>query len=125
MMRKDLQPFKNKNVVVTGVVAHVCWKNPLDIDKEWKRNVKILLKEVMISGVEVDHIWLFERKKQFDSSKAMIGETVKFKAKVTPYVKQRDGIYVEDYGIERSSKLVLKSVYDTEPNVAYSHRQYN
>lgn len=122
MRRDDLRQFKNRNVIASGIVACVCFKNRLDIEDNWKRNVKILLKNVVISGVEVDHVWLFERNKYYDMSQELIGQEVKFKAKVTPYMKQKEGIFIEDYGIERSSKLLLKEVYERENELAHAQK---
>ncbi|MBI5974403.1 hypothetical protein [Staphylococcus canis] len=117
MRREALRQFKNRNVVVTGKIEYVCFKNKLDREHRCKRNVKILLKNVLISGVKVDHVWLLEQNKYYDTSQEMLGHEVKFKAKVIPYVKSRHGIYVEDYGIERSSKLLLKEVYEKACNL--------
>ncbi len=122
MRRDDLRQFKNRNVIASGIVACVCFKNRLDIEDNWKRNVKILLKNVVISGVEVDHVWLFERNKYYDMSQELIGQEVKFKAKVTPYMKQKEGVFIEDYGIERSSKLLLKEVYERENELAHAQK---
>lgn len=122
MRRDDLRQFKNRNVIASGIVACVCFKNMLDIEDNWKRNVKILLKNVVISGVEVDHVWLFERNKYYDMSQELIGQEVKFKAKVTPYMKQKEGVFIEDYGIERSSKLLLKEVYERENELAHAQK---
>ncbi|MFO3702631.1 hypothetical protein WER83_07040 [Staphylococcus felis] len=122
MRRDDLRQFKNRNVIASGIVACVCFKNRLYIEDNWKRNVKILLKNVVISGVEVDHVWLFERNKYYDMSQELIGQEVKFKAKVTPYMKQKEGVFIEDYGIERSSKLLLKEVYERENELAHAQK---
>lgn len=62
MIREQLRPFRNKNVVVTGRVEYVGYKNRLNRDIPYLRNVKILLKDVQINGAMIDHIWLFESK---------------------------------------------------------------
>ncbi|MEJ7429609.1 hypothetical protein [Staphylococcus warneri] len=66
MIREQLRPFRNKNVVVTGRVEYVGYKNKLNRDIPYLRNVKILLKDVQINGAMIDHIWLFERQKYYD-----------------------------------------------------------
>ena len=43
---------------------------------------------------------------------SLIGEQIKFKANVVSYVKNRNGIYQEDYGIEPISKIMTKTSYD-------------
>lgn len=114
MSRNQLKQFRNKNVTVQGVIRKVMYKNKLDYHSNTKLNVRILLKEVVISGVEVDHIWLYERNNYFDICEPMIGETVKFKGKVNPYVKKNDGLYQEDYGIQRLSSILPMETYDRE-----------
>ena len=49
MIREQLRPFRNKNVVVTGRVEYVGYKNKLNRDIPYLRNVKILLKDVQIN----------------------------------------------------------------------------
>lgn len=114
MSRNQLKQFRNKNVTVQGEIRKVMFKNKLDYDSSSKLNVRILLKNVVISGVEVDHIWLYERNNYYDICKPMMGETVKFKGKVNPYVKKRNGLYQEDYGVQRLSSILLSETYDKE-----------
>lgn len=112
MQRKQLAPYKNRKVIVVGTITTVEHKSLLDIEIHWKRNVRILLKDVIVSGIEVDHLWLFERERYFERCQSMIGEEIKFKAKVIPYVKSRNGIYIESYGVERRTSIVSREVYE-------------
>ncbi|NJH80622.1 hypothetical protein BUZ57_05635 [Staphylococcus hyicus] len=123
MQRKQLEPFKNRKVIVTGVITAVDRKNKLDLAAPWKRNVKILLKDVSVSGIHVDYIWLYERERYFERCQNMIGDEVKFKAKVVPYVKVRNGIYIENYGLERRTSIVPRAVYEHR-NEEYDEQFY-
>lgn len=114
MTRDFLKPLRNKTVTVTGDLVNVYFKNKLDVNSTTKFNVGILLKNVIIDDKVTDHIWLFERNKHYDKCKSMIGERVKFKGVVNPYLKQKDGYYQEDYGIERKSNILLEETYDKE-----------
>lgn len=111
-MRRILQPLKNKNVVVSGRVVNVVYKNKLDKNHTSKLNVKILLKDVIINGAEIDHIWLIERNKYFKAYSKAINKRVKFKGKVEPYLKVDGIIYKEDYGIKRESKMYMEEEYN-------------
>ncbi|EHJ07903.1 hypothetical protein [Staphylococcus simiae] len=113
MTRLSLKPFKNKLVMVTGRVEKVYYKNILDKDHTMKENVKILLKEVKISGIDIDHIWLLERNKQYDIAHELINQRVKFKALVEPYYKvnKQNNLFVQDYGIKRKSRLISEKYY--------------
>ncbi|MBO1198832.1 hypothetical protein J3T65_08075 [Staphylococcus simiae] len=113
MTRLSLKPFKNKLVMVTGRVKKVYYKNLLDKDHTMKENVKILIKEVKISGIDIDHVWLLERNKQYDIARALINQRVKFKAFVEPYYKvnKQNNVFVQDYGIKRKSKLMSEKCY--------------
>ncbi len=55
MTRSALKPFKNKRVMVTGRIQRVLFKNYLDRHSTFKPNVRILLKDVFVSGVSIDH----------------------------------------------------------------------
>ncbi|EZV57614.1 hypothetical protein V074_02569 [Staphylococcus aureus 2010-60-1240-1] len=114
MSRAQLKKFKNKNVTVKGIVTEVVLKNKLDIEKNSKFNVRVLLKQVVVSGVEVDHLWFIERNSYYDDYKDLMNQEVKFKGKVNAYVKNNNGFYQEDYAIERSSKLLPIEVYERE-----------
>lgn len=111
-MRKVLQPLKNKKTVVSGRVKNVIYKNKLDKHHTSKLNVKILLKDVIINGVEIDHIWLLERNKYYKPYHKAINKRVKFKGKVEPYLKEDGIVYKEDYGIKRESKMYLEDEYN-------------
>lgn len=113
MSRLSLKPFKNKIVIVTGRVKKVYYKNLLDKEHTMKENVKILLKEVKIAGVDIDHVWLLERNKQYDIAYKLMNQRVKFKALVEPYYKvnKQNNLFVQDYGIKRKSKLLSEECY--------------
>ncbi|HDA2604492.1 TPA: hypothetical protein R8C65_002692 [Staphylococcus aureus] len=110
--RNDLKPLRNRRVSVTAIVDEVRYRTPLDIDDNGKLNVCILLKPVSVDGIELDHIWIYQRNKFYDMFKSLKGEHIKFKANVVSYVKNRNGIYQEDYGIEPTSKIMTKESYD-------------
>lgn len=110
--RTALKPLLNKKVTVTGYIKEIDYKSMIDIDDPSKRNVSILLKPVSISGIEVDHIWLYERNKYYDDFQRLYGKDVKFKANVVAYVKNKKGVYVEDYGIKRLNTVMEKSEYN-------------
>ncbi|WP_369041607.1 hypothetical protein [Staphylococcus warneri] len=116
MIREQLRPFHNKNVVVTGRVEYVGYKNKLNRDIPYLRNVKILLKDVQINGAMIDHIWLFERQKYYDISFSLLYKKVKFRATVVPYLKVGEHCFKEDYGIQRKNRLMTEAEYnDNKP----------
>ncbi|MBF0795244.1 hypothetical protein [Mammaliicoccus lentus] len=114
MTRDFLRPLRNKTVTVTADLVNVYYKSKFDANSTYKLNVGVLLKNVIINGEYTDHIWLYERNKYYDIYKELIGERVKFKGVVSPYVKNKDGIYQEDYGIERKSSIMPEEVFDRE-----------
>ncbi|PTG13036.1 hypothetical protein BU640_07300 [Staphylococcus chromogenes] len=77
-------------------------------------NVCLLLKNVTVSGIQVDHLWLYEHRNYYDDYLAMVGEEVRFKAKVVPYLKKRNGVFVENYGVERCSRIILREMYEKQ-----------
>ncbi|EJQ7844726.1 hypothetical protein NZZ89_002503 [Staphylococcus pseudintermedius] len=110
--REELQPLRNRKVMVTAVVDEVRYRTPLDIDDNGKLNVCILLKPASVDGIELDHIWIYQKNKYYDMFQSLKGEYIKFKANVVSYVKNKNGIYQEDYGIEPISKVMTKASYD-------------
>lgn len=110
--RDELQPLRNRKVSVTAVVEEVCYRSPLHANDNGKLNVCVLLKPVSVDGIELDHIWIYQRNKYYDMFQSLQGEEIKFKANVVSYVKNRNGIYKEDYGIEPVSKIMTKASYD-------------
>lgn len=114
LTRDFLRPLRNKTVTVTADLVNVHYKNKLDANSTYKLNVGILLKNVIINGESTDHIWLYERNKYYEIYKELIGERVKFKGVVSPYIKNKDGIYQEDYGIERKGSIMPEAVFDKE-----------
>lgn len=106
MAREALKPLKNKRVTVTGRIAQVRYNHVLDKHQYNKPNVRILLKEVIVGGIYIDHLWLLEFNKYYDKAKDLLQQRVTFKATVTPYMKRNDFYYSEDYGIERKSALI-------------------
>lgn len=113
-MRESLRKFKNQDVVVTGLLKSVKYRRYSDRFSKYKENVHILLKDVQINGETIDHVWLQERNRFYDDYKELTGNQVKFKAKIKPYIKKKDFIYSEDYGIQRLSKIMSKDVYDEQ-----------
>ena len=108
MRRKQLESFKNRKVIVWGTIDTVKRKSKLN------RNVLVLLKNVTVSGVHVDHLWLYEHQSYYDTILPMVGEVVRFKAKVVPYLKNRNGIFFENYGVERCSRMILRETYEKQ-----------
>ncbi|HCD4011219.1 TPA: hypothetical protein NBP31_001463, partial [Staphylococcus aureus] len=82
MTRSALKPFKNKRVMVTGRIHRVLFKNYLDRHSTFKPNVRILLKDVIVSGVSIDHLWLYETNKYYALAMELIHQRVKFSANV-------------------------------------------
>ncbi|HCY0491368.1 TPA: hypothetical protein O0383_001887, partial [Staphylococcus aureus] len=78
MTRSALKPFKNKRVMVTGRIQRVLFKNYLDRHSTFKPNVRILLKDVFVSGVSIDHLWLYETNKYYALAMELIHQRVKF-----------------------------------------------
>lgn len=113
-MREQLRKFKNQNVVLTGYLKCIKYRRYSDRFSKYKENVHILLKDVKINGEIIDHIWLQERNKFYEEYKYLTGQIVKFKVKIKPYIKKKNHIYIEDYGIERLSKIMSKEVYDEQ-----------
>ena len=87
MTRSTLKPFKNKRVMVTGRIQRVLFKNYLDRHSTFKPNVRILLKDVFVSGVSIDHLWLYETNKYYALAMELIHQRVKFIRNVIPYYK--------------------------------------
>ena len=85
------------NVSVADPSGGLAWANSIDI-----------------GGEIIDHIWLQGRNKFYEEYKSLTGQTVKFKVKIKPYIKKKDFVYVEDYGIQRLSKIMSKEVYDEQ-----------
>ena len=110
--RSELKSLKNRKVKVTATVEEVKYRGPLDLNDNGKLNVCILLKPLTVDGIELDHVWIYKRNKYYDMFQSLIGEQIKFKANVVSYVKNRNGIYQEDYGIEPISKIMTKTSYD-------------
>ncbi|HCZ1959835.1 TPA: hypothetical protein O2P85_002505 [Staphylococcus aureus] len=110
--RSELKSLKNRKVKVTATVEEVKYRTPLDLNDNGKLNVCILLKPITVDGIELDHVWIYKRNKYYDMFQSLIGEQIKFKANVVSYVKNKNGIYQEDYGIEPISKIMTKTSYD-------------
>lgn len=110
--RSELKSLKNRKVKVTATVEEVKYRSPLDLNDNGKLNVCILLKPITVDGIELDHVWIYKRNKYYDMFQSLIGEQIKFKANVVSYVKNKNGIYQEDYGIEPISKIMTKTSYD-------------
>lgn len=110
--RIELKSLKNRKVKVTATVEEVKYRSPLDLNDNGKLNVCILLKPITVDGIELDHVWIYKRNKYYDMFQSLIGEQIKFKANVVSYVKNKNGIYQEDYGIEPISKIMTKTSYD-------------
>ncbi|HDE8062663.1 TPA: hypothetical protein PD115_002492 [Staphylococcus aureus] len=110
--RSELKSLKNRKVKVTAIVEEVKYRSPLDLNDNGKLNVCILLKPITVDGIELDHVWIYKRNKYYDMFQSLIGEQIKFKANVVSYVKNKNGIYQEDYGIEPISKIMTKTSYD-------------
>lgn len=113
-MREQLRKFKNQDVVLTAEVKSVKYRRYSDRFSKYKENVHILLKNVKINGEVIDHVWLQERNKFYEEYKHLTGQTVKFKVKIKPYIKKKNFVYIEDYGIQRLSKIMSKEVYDEQ-----------
>lgn len=110
--RIELKSLKNRKVKVTATVEGVKYRSPLDLNDNGKLNVCILLKPITVDGIELDHVWIYKRNKYYDMFQSLIGEQIKFKANVVSYVKNKNGVYQEDYGIEPISKIMTKTSYD-------------
>ncbi|CFH41673.1 hypothetical protein [Staphylococcus aureus] len=110
--RSELKSLKNRKVKVTATVEEVKYRSPLDLNDNGKLNVCILLKPITVDGIELDHVWIYKRNKYYDMFQSLIGEQIKFKANVVSYIKNKNGIYQEDYGIEPISKIMTKTSYD-------------
>ncbi|MFW3634614.1 hypothetical protein [Staphylococcus caprae] len=110
--RIELKSLKNRKVKVTATVEEVKYRSPLDLNDNGKLNVCILLKPITVDGIELDHVWIYKRNKYYDMFQSLIGEQIKFKANVVSYVKNKNGVYQEDYGIEPISKIMTKTSYD-------------
>ncbi|GBY65895.1 MULTISPECIES: hypothetical protein [Staphylococcus] len=110
--RIELKSLKNRKVKVTATVEEVKYRSPLDLNDNGKLNVCILLKPITVDGIELDHVWIYKRNKYYDMFQSLIGEQIKFKANVVSYIKNKNGIYQEDYGIEPISKIMTKTSYD-------------
>lgn len=119
MSRTELKPLLNKKVTVTGVIKEVLLINKLDRYSTTKSNVKILLKDVTINGIETDHLWLHEKNKYYTLAEDFLQQRVKFKAKVKKYSKTRNGIIREDIGIKRKSAIMPEETYDAEMTALY------
>ncbi|KOR13871.1 hypothetical protein AMC75_03015 [Staphylococcus carnosus] len=119
MSRTELKPLLNKKATVTGVIKEVVLINQLDRYSTTKSNVKILLKDVTINGIETDHLWLHEKNKYYELAEDYLHQRVKFKAKLKKYVKTRNGIIKEDIGIKRKSAIIPEETYNEEMAALY------
>lgn len=108
MSRDSLKPLKNKTVTVTGRIENITLHPKVKIPNR-PINANILLKEVTIGGHDFDHVWVNAPKKYFHNQEPLLQQIVKFKAKVTPYVKHGQYGYVEDYGIDYVKGLNIQS----------------
>ncbi|HDF0923704.1 TPA: hypothetical protein ACN4YT_001179 [Staphylococcus aureus] len=124
MTRSALKPFKNKRVMVTGRIQRVLFKNYLDRHSTFKPNVRILLKDVFVSGVSIDHLWLYEINKYYALAMELIHQRVKFSANVVPYYKinRNNNLFVQDYGIKRKGRLITEEAYNQ--NNQYQNKIY-
>lgn len=115
-MRERIKQFKNKKAIVAGRIDGVYYKSILDKYDHEKLNVKILLHDVEINGVRIDHVWLFERNKYYNIAQKNMGKRIKFKAKIESYLKRSTNgySYKEDYGIKREGKLYNEVDYNEQ-----------
>lgn len=63
--------------MVTGRIQRVLFKNYLDRHSTFKPNVRILLKDVFVSGVSIDHLWLYETNKYYGIGNGTYSSTSK------------------------------------------------
>lgn len=100
--------------MVTGLIQRVLFKNYLDRHSTFKPNVRILLKDVFVSGVSIDHLWLYETNKYYALAMELIHQRVKFSANVVPYYKinRNNNLFVQDYGIKRKGRLITEEAYN-------------
>lgn len=113
-MRNQLRPLKHKTVIVTGYVTDYVLRYSSTSNNNYIRNLRILLTHVYINGIFVSHIWLIERRRLLNDVETLMNEKVKFKAKVVCYVKIGERGMVEDYGIERKTRLVHADHYQVK-----------
>ncbi|WP_270251667.1 hypothetical protein [Staphylococcus warneri] len=115
MARTSLKSMKNKTVTISGTLKKVEYKNQIDKHDTSIDNVKILLVDVSVGGVQIDHVWLYERNKYYELANDLKNEKVKFRGVVKPYVKRtKSQLFREDYGIERKSTLMTAEKFNQE-----------
>ncbi|HAC5788983.1 TPA_asm: hypothetical protein GZX72_14245 [Listeria monocytogenes] len=105
-MRSDLKQYQNKTMTVSARVGKVFYRNKLEVNATYRPNVRVLLRDVEIGGLKYDHIWIYVRNKYYQKYLNLKGRRVKFKGTVVSYVKEKEGIFVEDYGIRPKSAIM-------------------
>ena len=121
MSRDSLKSLKNKTVTVTGQVEYITITPKIHIPNKPIFS-KILLTDVNIGGQYFDHGWVYAAKRYYHDQDPFLHQVVKFKSKVTPYVKHGQHGYVEDYGIDYVKSL---SILPNTSIEEYDERYYD
>lgn len=121
MPRDSLKSLKNKTVTVIGRIEHITITPKVKIPNKPIFS-KILLIDVNIGDQYFDHVWVYASKRYFHNQEPFLQQVVKFKSKVTPYVKHGQRGYVEDYGIDYVKSL---SILPNTSMEEYDERYYD
>lgn len=87
MPRDSLKPFRNRLVTVSGQVVLMHHGGRYG-RYPFHNNTRMLLRDLMIEGQPIDHIWLKVPQRYYNKRRRIINQRVKFKAKIVPYVKK-------------------------------------
>lgn len=90
--REELQDYLGKEVNVKGKLVFINKKNPLS---------SVLVDEVVIDGIDIDHLWVeFNIEDRRELKELPRGSTIEFTGVVHKYVKRNDRQIGLKYGVK-------------------------
>lgn len=106
MPRDSLKPFRNRLVTVSGQVVLMHHGGRYG-RYPFHNNTRMLLRDLMIEGQPIDHIWLKVPQRYYNKRRSIINQRVKFKAKIVPYVKKGMHGFIQEYGLQKRSGFTI------------------
>ena len=111
MPRDSLKPFRNRLVTVSGQVVLMHHGGRYG-RYPFHNNTRMLLRDLMIEGQPIDHIWLKVPQRYYNKRRRIINQRVKFKAKIVPYVKRYAWLYSRIWITKRSGFTIIKGNHE-------------